>query len=165
MLTLLRKLFVTSAARRPQARRKDGVARTARPQLEAPEERQVPTVTYHGGAVLQNVEAQALYIGDQWSANPTLSSQAGYLEGFLGTIVNSSFMDMLSNAGYGVGRGSASGGQIYAASLANGSALDDSTIQSWLSASVQGGYLQYPDANRLFVVFVEPNVEVTLRGA
>jgi hypothetical protein len=41
MLTLLRKLFATSAARRPQARRKDGVARTARPQLEALEDRQL----------------------------------------------------------------------------------------------------------------------------
>ena len=73
MLTLLRKLFAIRAARRPQAGRKDGVARTARPQLEALEDRQVPTVVYNGGAVLQNVEAQALYIGDQWTANPNLS--------------------------------------------------------------------------------------------
>jgi len=41
MLTLLRNLFATSPARRPQARRKDGVARTARPQLEALEDRQL----------------------------------------------------------------------------------------------------------------------------
>jgi len=105
MLTPIRKLFATRAGRRPQARRTDGVARAARPQLEALEERQVPAVTYHGGALLPHVEAQALYFGDQWAANPTLSSQANYLEGYLGTVVNSSFMDMLSNAGYGVGRG------------------------------------------------------------
>jgi hypothetical protein len=72
---------------------------------------------------------------------------------------------MLSNAGYGVGRGSASGGQVLPASLADGSTLDDSTIRSWLSASVENGTLQYPDANRLYVVFVEPNVEVTAFGA
>jgi hypothetical protein len=41
MLTLLRKLFATSPARHPQARRKDGVARTTRPQLEALEDRQL----------------------------------------------------------------------------------------------------------------------------
>jgi hypothetical protein len=139
--------------------------RRIRPTLEALEERQVPTVVYNGGALLQHVEAQGLYVGDQWSANPTLYSQASHLEGFLGTIVNSSFMDMLSNAGYGVGRGSWSRGQILPASLSNGSTLDDSTIRSWLSAYVQAGYLQYPDANRLYAVFVEPNVEVTAGAA
>jgi hypothetical protein len=161
MLTLIHKLFAIRAARRPQGRRKDGVARTVHPQLESLEERQVPAIDYHGGPLLQTVEVQGVYLGDQWYANPTLYNQTGYLEGFLGTIVNSSYMDMLSNAGYRVGRGSATGGLIASAALADGSTLDDSTIQSLLSGGVQNGSLQYPDANRLYVVFVEPSVEVT----
>jgi hypothetical protein len=160
MLTPIRKLFATRAARRRQARRKDDLPRTARPQLEALEERQVPTVVYNGGAVLQNVEAQALYIGDQWTADPNLSSQVGFLEGYLGTIVNSSFMDMLSNAGYGVGRGSASPGQFLPVSLDSTNFLQDSTIRGWIQDNINSGVLQQPDANTLYVCFVEPNVAV-----
>jgi hypothetical protein len=136
------------------------VARTARPQLEALEDRQVPTVVYNGGAVLQNVEAQALYIGDQWTANPNLSSQVGSLEGYLGTIVNSSFMDMLGNAGYGVGRGSASPGQFLPVALDSTNFLQDDTIRSWIQDNINAGALQQPDANTLYVCFVEPNVAV-----
>jgi hypothetical protein len=155
MLMPIRKLFAT----RP-ARRKDGVARTARPQLESLEDRLVPTVTYHGGAVLPNVEVQALYIGEQWAADPNLSSQASYLDGYLGTIVNSSFMDMLTNAGYGVGRGSASGGQIERVFLPSTSFLQDSTIRTWIQDNINAGVLQQPDANTLYVCFVEPNIAV-----
>ena len=66
----LRRLFA------PAVRPCPASPRRMRPTLEALEDRQVPTVTYYGGAVLPNVEAQALYIGDQWSANPALFSQA-----------------------------------------------------------------------------------------
>jgi hypothetical protein len=160
MLTLIRQLFATraSATRRPQARRAVSKA-PARPGLEALEERWVPSVTYHGGAVLGNVEAQALYYGSNWSTNPTLFSQTGYFEGFLQSTVNSSYMDMLGNAGYGVGRGSWSGGKIY---LANpGSTISDGDIRGAIQNAIKSGNpLAAPDANRLYVVFVEPNVEV-----
>ncbi len=62
-------------------------------------------VTYHGGGVLPHVEVQALYLGSDWSTNSALHNQTGQTEGFLNNIVNSSYMDMLTNAGYGVGRG------------------------------------------------------------
>ena len=41
----------------------------ARPGVEVLEQRQVPTVTYHGGALLTHVEAQPLFLGSEWSAN------------------------------------------------------------------------------------------------
>ena len=107
MMSYLRKMFASKAAlkRRPEARR-------ALPNLECLEERQVMSVTYHGGAVLPNVAVQGIYYGSDWGNNPTSFNQTGALEGFLGNIVNSPYMDMLTNAGYGVGRGHADGGRI-----------------------------------------------------
>ena len=52
----------------------------ARPGVEALEERQVPTVTYHGGNLLPHVEAQPLFLGSGWQSNAgTLSTINAYL--------------------------------------------------------------------------------------
>jgi hypothetical protein len=152
MRNLLRALLPKKSPKAPR--------RTARPELEGLEERAVPTVTNHGGALLANVKVQGLYIGDQWVSNPTLSGQFSYLENFLRTIVNSTYMDALSNAGYGAGRGSFTGGRISLASLSAGSRLDDNTVQNWLSSYISSHVLQSADANTLYVCFVEPNVWV-----
>jgi hypothetical protein len=68
-------------------------------------------------------------------------------------------MDMLSNAGYGVGRGT----QDYWWNTYSdpGSSLDDSTIQASLQADITAGNLQSPDAERLYVVYVQPGTVVT----
>jgi hypothetical protein len=134
--------------------------RRIRLQLEGLEDRLVRSVTYFGGNLLPHVEVQGLYVGDQWSSNPTLYNQTGYLEGFLGSVVNSSYMDALTNAGYGVGRGSSSAGRISLANLPAGSTLTDGTMRAWLSAYISDHTLQPVDANRLYVLFVEPNVIV-----
>ncbi len=152
MSPLLSSLFQKRSSKKQNARP------AVRPELESLEQRWVPTVTYHGGSLLPHVEVQGLYVGDQWSSNASLNSQCGYLEGFLNNIVNSSYMDALGNAGYGVGRGSFTGGKISLASLASGSTLNDSTLRSWLYAYANNGTLAWPDANRLYVCFVEPNV-------
>jgi hypothetical protein len=155
MKTWLRRLFTHKVPA------KQGKARLrARLQLEHLEDRRVMSVTYHGGGLLPHVEVQGLYVGDQWSSNPSLNNQCGYLEGFLHKIVDSTYMDALSNAGYGVGRGSSSGGIISLASLAGGSTLTDSTLRSWLGSYAASGALQSPDANRLYVCFAEPNIIV-----
>src|SRR5437879_9177940 len=96
------KTFLSNLlARKSSPKRRIGAGK-ARLQLEGLEERQVMSVTYHGGATLPNVEVQGVYYGDDWSDNSTLYSQTGHLEGFLGNIVQSPYMDML-NADYGVG--------------------------------------------------------------
>lgn len=137
-------------ARRPQ---------TFRPTLETLEGRLMPTVGYYGGALLTNVAVQGLYIGDQWSNN-TLSAQKNRFEGFLNTMVQSSYMDALTNAGYGVGRGSFTKGIVTPISLAPGSTLTDSSIRSTLSNFVNNGLLQKANSNTLYVCFVESNVKV-----
>ena len=74
------------------------------------ESRELLTVSFHGGALLAHVEAQAVYLGSDWQNSASLRSQAGQLDQFVSTIVNSAYMDALTSAGYGVGRGTSSGG-------------------------------------------------------
>jgi hypothetical protein len=111
------------------------------------------------------VEVQALYYGSDWSTNATYRKQASALDGFLHDVVNSSYMDMLSKAGYGVGRGSATPGVVAALSLYPNSWVDDSQLQQDLQTYISNGSLEPPDANRLYVIYVEDNIVVTLGDA
>jgi hypothetical protein len=131
--------------------------------LEELEERQVPTVTYHGGATLPNVEVQAMYYGSDWVTNATYSAQRSQLDGFLKSVVQSSYMDLLRHA-YFVGSGSFDSGQTLAVGLDKSQYLDDSTIRGSLQAYIKNGALKAPDSNRLYVVFVEDNVTVSMGG-
>ena len=101
---------------------------------------------------------QGIYLGSNWYDDATLRNQTGQFEGFLQSIVNSGYMDMLTTAGYNVGRGGFTQGIIDRHVL--GTTLNDSTIRSLVQSDVSGGDTAAPDANRLYMVFVEPNVIV-----
>jgi hypothetical protein len=140
-------------ARRPGA---------ARLQVEALEERQVPTVNYYGGNLLPHVEAQALFLGNEWSSVPADAAQTATVNGFLTDVTGGAYMDALTRAGYNVGRGTASAGAVDNLALTPGSVITDASIQARIRADVSSGLLQAPDANRLYIVYVEPNVAVNL---
>jgi hypothetical protein len=125
----------------------------------------VPTVTYHGGPLLQHVEVQGVYLGSDWYYNSANYQMTGRLDAYLRYMVNSPYMDMLTNAGYAVYRGSASQGRIPLYNINKAYYLDDSTIQQDLLSLIRAGSLQRNDANRLYVVFVEPGVAVRAGGA
>jgi hypothetical protein len=151
LLNWLTKRFTTV---RPAARPE----RRARLSLDQLEDRMVPTVVNYGGPILPHVEIQPVFYGSNWSSTP---SQVTQFQNYLNYLATSPYMDMLANAGYGVGQGSTTTGKIINTNLAAGSVLTDSTIQ----AAIQNGMktsnmLAGPDANRLYVVFVQPNVEV-----
>ena len=115
------------------------------------------------GAVLTNVAVESVYYGQAWSA-PSLAAQISSNNGFLGTIVNSTFMDMLTSD-YGVGRGTFSAGPILpATSSSSSSTVDDTQIQQFLEAGIVAGTLLAPQPDSLYVVYIPPGVEVT-RGA
>jgi hypothetical protein len=135
-------------------------SRGARPRLEHLEDRTVPVVTYHGGPLLRSVGVESVFFGSNWSSNPALTQQAGTLDAFLQDIVNSPYMDMLQNAGYGVGRGRFLNGIIDPVSLRR--FVSDGQIENALAGLIASGGLQAPDANRLYVVFVQPGTEVFL---
>jgi hypothetical protein len=158
MKSLLSDLF----RNRPAKGSRSG--RPARLSVEALEGRRVPTVTYHGGALLTHVEVQGLYLGSDWSNNATYNQQAATLDRFLQTTVNSTYMDLLANAGYGVGRGTSSPGVLNPVAPDKRVALTDAAIRSYLQGGITAGNLQGPDANRLYVVFVEDGVVVQSGG-
>jgi hypothetical protein len=137
--------------------------------LESLERRDTPAaINFQGGAVLTHVEVQPIFYGPDWET-PALLSQAFQLSSFLGNIVNSSYMDMMTNAGYGVGRGSTTPGVLDGDSINKNQFLTDSEIQTEIKSQIKSGNLVMPisssgvaDANRLYVVFVEPGVGVEM---
>jgi hypothetical protein len=130
------------------------------PALECLEDRLVPTVTYHGGALLPHVEVQGLYLGSDWYNNGTYYNQTAKFEAFNRFLPQSSYMDLLTWLGYGVGRGSTSAGAIDRLAVNKNYYLTDSTIRGEIQRFINAGYLQPPDANRLYVVYVEPGVAI-----
>ncbi len=155
---LLTRAFATKTTR----------PRTVRLHLENLEERRVPTITYHGGALLPNVEVQGIYYGSQWSSDSTSNQMTGQMDGYLKYLVNSPYMDMLTNAGYGVGRGSFTPGRIYNKAINTAFYVDDSTIRGDLQNLIDNpaNGVATPDGDRLYVVFVQANaaVEFTPHG-
>lgn len=131
----------------------------AKPRLEALESRENPTVHYYGGNLLTSVEAQPVYYGSDWSSAAATQATT---DAFLKDVTNGPYMDALHNAGYGVGRGTASSGILDPISISSGSVITDASIQSRLSADIASGRISAPDANRLYVVYVQPNVAVNL---
>ena len=132
--------------------------------LESLEDRCTPTVNYYGGALLTNVEAQGVYLGSGWSSPPYSSEQAT-LDGFLSYIVNSPYTQALTNAGYGVGSGTATAGVLAPVNLSAGTTLQDGQIQADLQSLISSGTVAAPDANRLYIVYVQPNVIVSQGGS
>jgi hypothetical protein len=138
---------------------------TFHPRLECLEDRQVPTVTYHGGALLPHVEVQALYYGNDWFNHiATDYKMTGQLNGFLRNVTGGSYMDMLYWAGYNVGRGNFEKSYISLTPIDKRKVLDDGVIQQELQREIHAGNLGSPDGNRLNVVYVEDNV-VVRKGA
>jgi hypothetical protein len=132
------------------------------PNLEALDERCQPTVLFYGGNLLPKVEAQAVYLGSQWATPTSSMPTASTIDASLADLTTGTYMDALNQAGYGVGRGSASAGAIDKTVYSANSVISDSSIQARIQADIKSGILQQPDANRLYVVYVQPNVAVNL---
>jgi hypothetical protein len=133
--------------------------------VECLESRRLLTVTYHGGALLKHVETQAVFYGQDWQNNAFLKQQqVPALNAFLGKLVSGSYMDMLVNAGYHVGRGSSTSGVTFPKAIDKSGFLYDSMVQRDLQTMITQHKLAAPDANRLYVVFVEPAAVISDEG-
>ena len=137
--------------------------RCAQPRFEALEDRQVPTVSFFGGNVLPHVQAQAVFLGHEFSSAPA-NAETATLNAFLKDITSGAYLQALGRAGYGVGPGSAVAGAVDNTSIAAGSTISDAFIRTRLQADVSSGLLQAPNANTLYVVYVQPDVAVNLGG-
>jgi hypothetical protein len=132
-----------------------------RPRFEALEGREVPTVSFFGGNLLTQVQAQALYLGNEFSSAPA-STETATLDAFLKDLTGGPYLQALARAGYGVGPGSAVAGAVDPTALTVGSTISDAFIRARLQADITSGLLQAPTANTLYVVYVEPDVAVNL---
>jgi hypothetical protein len=136
-------------------------------QVEKLELRVLLTVTYNGGDIITNVNAQAVFLGSQWAqtSNTTLQTQESQINTFLSTIVNSNYMTMLTNAGYGVGLGTSTKGavdNITFGSVNGTPTISDAQIQADIQAMIKAGTVTAPSANQLYIVYVQPGVNITL---
>jgi Bacterial Ig-like domain (group 3) len=163
-LSLITQLFKKKSWPVPRPGRKQYRRRgTVRPRFEALEDRQVPTVSFFGGNVLPNVQAQAVFLGQEFSSAPA-NAQTTALNAFLKDITGGAYMQALGRAGYNVGTGTAVAGAVDHTSLTAGSTISDAFIRTRLQADVNSGLLQAPNANTLYVVYVQPDVAVNLGG-
>jgi hypothetical protein len=129
------------------------------PAVEVLETREVPTVTYHGGALIRHVQVQDVFLGSEWLASSSLHRQAQRFVQVTRALVRSSFMDALTTSGYGVGPGSALRGKFAPVRL--GHTLTDSQIQQIIQVEILHGVLAPPNPTRLYVIHVEPGVVVS----
>src|SRR5262245_52310221 len=118
--------------------------------LEHLEDRQVLSVSYHGGALLTSVSIEPVYYGRDWH-NATYLQQAANLNTFLGTIATSPYMDMLGE--YNVGKGSLADSGVIDNGVAAGQWVDDTQIQQMLATDIARGLVPPPTANRLYMVY------------
>jgi hypothetical protein len=125
------------------------------------EGRDLMAVTFHGGQLLQHVETQAVFLGSDWSST-ALQPQTAAIDQYLSYLVQSPYMDMLNQAGYGVGQGTSTTGSQLNLGINKTTGITDSQIRADLQAAVSSGQLSTPDANRLYVVYVEPGVAIKL---
>jgi hypothetical protein len=154
---------VLNSACRPVSRSGGRKYRTglSRPRVEVLEDRQMPTVSFLGGNVLPQVQAQALFLGHEFSSAPA-NTKTTTLNAFLKDITGGPYMQALARAGYNVGPGSALAGAIDNVPLTAGSTITDGLIRSRLQADINSGLLQAPNSNTLYVVYVQPDVAVNL---
>lgn len=127
---------------------------------DALESRITPAVTYHGGPVITAPEVQPVFLGNGWTNNSAEAAWASSLDQFAQALATGSYLNLLNV--YGSGRGSSS--PSVSVGLPQGvTSIRDADIQAALEASLHSGLLSY-DANRIYVVYVDQNVEVTAFG-
>jgi hypothetical protein len=135
----------------------------SRPGFELLEDRNLMSVVYGGGPLLQHVQIESVFYGQDWSTNQGLYNNAVGLCRYLNDITQSTFMDLLNE--YGCGRGNFEDGVIHPVNPARGNVVDDTEIRYLLDAGIRQGEFDQPGPNQLYVVFTEPDVLVTAGGA
>src|SRR5579863_618630 len=80
--------------------------------VEQLESRTLLTFTFHGGALITNVQVQDVFLGSDWNTQSALQALAGRLDSFTSTAVSGMQIDGLTLAGYNVYRGGSSASAV-----------------------------------------------------
>ncbi len=117
-------------------------------------------MVYRGGPVISNVKVYTVF----WGSNVANQSQ---LDSFYGTLVNSPYVDWLSEYDtptQNIGRGSFQSSYVDANAPTDSQVTDDG-IQQELAQLIDQGALPTPDANTLFMVHFPAGIAITMQGA
>jgi hypothetical protein len=140
-----------------------GVPALRRPKLAPTQAGQAafPGFIYNGGTVITSPLVYASFWGALWS-DAVHQAAAQRLNQFIQDLMNSNFMNVLSQ--YGVGSGTGSGGFGAASFVANvANQLADADIQATIQANINSGAIPEPPANnssQVLVIYLDENTEV-----
>jgi hypothetical protein len=123
-----------------------------------------PELTYRGGPLLANVEVVALYWGARWQDEP-LATLLGRVDAFLDFVLTSELLDQLGE--YSVPAIAIGHGRRVASSVLDNvptsTSISDHQLRDELQVALPS--LPAPSANRLYSIFLPPNVAVAMNGA
>lgn len=113
------------------------------PSARAPRAATFPDFSYHGGPVIHCPQVYTSFWGDSWLDLGHLQ-RAGRLSQFMQDLINSNYMNVLSQ--YGVGLGAGLAGSFMRASFLNNvpTTLTDATIQSTIQSCINAGVFPEP---------------------
>jgi hypothetical protein len=122
--------------------------------------------TYNGGAVIRSPQVYTTFWGPQWS-DATHAVRADRMNQFIQDLLNSDYMNVLSQ--YGVGSGTGAAGAFIAASFVPNvaSQLDEATIAQVIQSSIDAGTLPEPpatDNNIVLVIYLDETIAVDQPG-
>lgn len=121
-----------------------------------------PDFVYNGGPVITCPFIYASFWGSLWLSDPAHIQEAGRLSQFLADMVNSDYMNVLSQ--YGVGSGKGSGLFIQASFISSvPAALTDSDIHNIIQSAINVGAIPEPSQNNttnVLVIFLDENTGV-----
>jgi hypothetical protein len=117
---------------------------------------------WNGGPVLTCPLMYATFWGPSWTNSPSGLAQAARLTQFLQDIVNSQFMNVLSQ--YGVGNGPGTGLFMQASFIANVQAnVSDTDIHSIIQGAINSGAIPEPPANNTthcVIIYLDSSIAV-----
>src|SRR5713101_3607789 len=93
----------------------------------------LPSVTYHGGPLLQNAQIESVFYGQPWTTNTNLQQLVSQVDGFLQYFPTSPYMNVLKQ--YNVGNGSFVN-DVVISQNPSGQTIDDSQIRQILDAEI-----------------------------
>jgi hypothetical protein len=121
-----------------------------------------PDFVYNGGPVITCPFIYTSFWGSLWTSDPAHIQEAGRLSQFGADLVNSNYMNVLSQ--YGVGTGKGSGLFIQASFLNNVPAnLTDSGIHNIIQSCINAGAIPEPPQNNtthVLIIYLDENTAV-----
>ena len=120
-----------------------------------------PNFIWHGGPVIANPQVHTSFWGALWS-DASHQARAQRLNQYHRDLLQSGFMNVLSQ--YGVGQGAGKAGSFIGQSFISSvpSALTDPVIRSTIQSAIDGGVLPEPDSspNMALMIYLDENIGI-----